>query len=196
MILTSAMLLDRYKNYANPYGKIQRLVQAKKLIPLAKGLYEDNPHASGLYLSNAIYGPSYISFNTALAYYGLIPEVVYDFTSATTEKRKNKSFTNYFGTFTYRDIPLDAYPYGIVSKTENGYTYLIATPEKALCDKLYALPPVSNQKQLEELLFDSMRIDHVEFAKLNRCDIYFVAPKYHSTNLKLLTAYLRRKNHE
>ena len=54
MILTSAMLLDRYKNYANPYGKIQRLVQAKKLIPLTKGLYEDNPHASGLYLSSQV----------------------------------------------------------------------------------------------------------------------------------------------
>ena len=111
MILSTNIILDRLKDYANPYGKMGRLVKEGKLIPLTKGLYEDNLNASGVYLANAIYGPSYISFNYALSYYGLIPGAVYDFTSATTEKKKKKSFTNRFGTFTYRDVPVEIYPY-------------------------------------------------------------------------------------
>ena len=162
MILSTNIILDRLKDYANPYGKMGRLVKEGKLIPLTKGLYEDNLNASGVYLANAIYGPSYVSFNYALSYYGLIPEAVYDFTSATTEKKKKKSFTNRFGTFTYRDVPVDIYPYGVNLIKEGEYSFLIASREKALCDKLYELSPVKNQKELEErsLQFRNRRMFH------------------------------------
>ncbi len=196
MILSANVIINQLKNYSNPYGKIGRLVKEGKLIPLTKGLYEDNMNVSGIYLANAIYGPSYISFNYALAYYGLIPEAVYEFTSATTEKKKKKVFDNRFGTFSYRDIPVDAYPYGINIIEEGEYSFMIASKEKALCDKLYEISPVSNQHELEELLFNDMRIDEIEFDKLNREEIYFIAPKYHDNNLKLLMNYLRRRYHE
>ena len=196
MILSTNVILDQLKNYANPYGKMGRLVKEGKLIPLTKGLYENNANVSGVYLANAIYGPSYISFNYALAYYGLIPEAVYEFTSATTEKKKKKSFNNRFGTFSYRDVPVDAYPYGVNIIEEGGYSFMMASKEKALCDKLYELPPVKNLKELEELLFNDMRIDETEFDNLNREDIYFIAPKYRVNNLKHLANYLRRRHHE
>ena len=196
MILSTNVILDQLIDYANPYSKIGRLVKDGKLIPLTRGLYENNKNASGLYLANAIYGPSYISFNYALAYYGLIPEAVYNFTSATTEKKKKKSFSNRFGTFSYRDIPRDAYPYGINIIDEGKYSFMIASKEKALCDKLYELPPIKNQKELKNLLFNDMRIDESIFDKLNRDDIYFIAPKYHANNLKHLISYLRRRYHE
>ena len=105
-------------------------------------------------------------------------------------------FNNRFGSFSYRDIPVDAYPYGINIIEEGEYSYMIASKEKALCDKLYELPPVKNQKELEELLFNDMRIDKIEFDNLNRQDIYFIVPKYHTNNLKHLANYLRRKYHE
>ena len=73
---------------------------------------------------------------------------------------------------------------------------MMASKEKALCDKLYELPPVKNLKELEELLFNDMRIDETEFDSLNREDIYFIAPKYHVNNLKYLEKYLRRRHHE
>ena len=196
MIFSTDVILNQLKNYANPYGKIGRLVKEGKLIPLTKGLYVDNTNVSGLYLANAIFGPSYISFNYALSYYGLIPEAVYEFTSATTEKKKKKLFNNRFGTFSYRDIPVDAYPYGINIIEEGEYSFMIASKEKALCDKLYELPPVKNQRELIVLLFSDMRIDEVEFDKLNRNEIYFIAPKYHVNNLKHLVNYLKRKYHE
>ena len=196
MILSINVLLDQLKKYANPYGKIGRLVEEGKLIPLTKGLYEDNKNISGLFIANAIYGPSYVSFNYALAYYGLIPEAVYEFTSATTEKKKKKLFENYFGVFSYRDIPIDAYPFGINIINEVNYSFMIASREKALCDKLYELKPIHNLKELEYLLFIDMRIDVEEFEKLNREDIYFIAPKYHSNNLKFFVKYLRRRYNE
>ncbi len=195
MILTTNILLERYRDYSNPFGKIGRLVKEGVLFPLTRGIYEDNSSVSGMYLASAIYGPSYLSFNTALSYHGLIPEAVYDFTSATCEKKKKKSFTNRFGTFTYRDIPTEAFCHGVSSVNRDGYSFLIASPEKALCDKLYEMPLCRNQKMLERSLLE-MRLDWSQFEEMNRKDIYFLVPKYHSSNLYLLEHYLRRKYHE
>lgn len=75
---------------------------------------------------------SYLSFEFALSYHGLIPEAVYTFTSATFKKRKEKKYTNYFGTFTYRDIPAKAFPYEISIIEENQYNYKIATAKKSI----------------------------------------------------------------
>lgn len=196
MILTTKILQEQLNNYSNPNNKIKRMVEKKELYPIRKGLYENNENVSPKYLANAIYGPSYISFNYALSYYGLIPEAVHQVTSATMLKGKKKEYSNAFGNFSYRDIPAEAYPYGINIITENGYSYMLATKEKALCDKLYELPNIKNQKDLENILFEDMRIDKLQFEELNRQDIYFIAPKYYSNNLKLLATFLRRKYHE
>lgn len=196
MIFSTNVLINKFKDFADPYGKIRRLVQKKELLILSKGIYTDDASISGLYVANAIYGPSYISFNTALSYWGMIPEAVYSITSATTRKLKKKSYTNFIGSFTYRDVPAEAYPYGIHIVEENGYRFMIAYKEKALCDRLYELPILKNQKELEHLLFEDMRLDNELFLKLNRKDIYFLAEKYHSTNVTLLEKYLRRYNRE
>ena len=136
-------------------------------------MYENNANVSGVYLANAIYGPSYISFNYALAYYGLIPEAVYEFTSATTEKKKKKSFNNRFGTFSYRDVPVDAYPYGINIIEESGYSFMIASKEKALCDNLYELPPVKNLKELVQLTLSKIELaPYVTREKMSELPIF------------------------
>jgi hypothetical protein len=143
-------------------------------------------------LAGAIFGPSYLSFDYALSVYGLIPEAVYAFTSATFSKKKAKECDNIFGHFSYQDVPSEAYPLGIVIKEENGYIYQIAAPEKALCDKLYIMPPVTSQRDIEKMLFDDLRIDTTEFDRLNFDDILQIGDKYHCNNLKYLMKYLRR----
>lgn len=193
MIFTSSMLVEQLREYSDPFGKIMRMKNSGSLFQLARGLYETDPKVPGYCLAGAIYGPSYLSFEYALATYGLIPEAVYTFTSATFEKKKAKEYENHYGRFSYRDVPSDAYPFGIVIKEENGYVYRIATPEKALCDKLYIMPPVTSQKELTSLLFDSLRIDQTEFEKLNTDDILEVGPKYCCNNLKYLMKYLERR---
>ena len=90
----------------------------------------------------------------------------------------------------YRDVPATVYPLGIELKAENGYSYQIATPEKALCDKLYTLSPVYSVKALKELLFEDLRIDADAFHALRRNDILQLAPLYRATNLKLLAKLL------
>ncbi len=194
MLKTTALLLEELKNYANGPNKIKRMADSGELIPITKGLYETDKTVPGYYLAASIYGPSYLSFDFALSYYGLIPEAVYNFTSATFGKRKQKEFTNYFGTFTYRDIPKAVYPYGILLKEEKGYCYQIATPEKALCDKLYTVEPLYTLKALKAFLFEDLRIDEKEFAQLNKKDIFELAKIYGSTNIKLLAKYLGEKN--
>lgn len=69
-------LLEEYKNYNDPYGKIRRDVKNNLIFPIVRGLYETDDKTSGLLLSSVIYGPSYISFDYALSYHGLIPEKV------------------------------------------------------------------------------------------------------------------------
>ena len=193
MIYSFDDLQIKFQGYTDIKGKIRREVQAGRLIPVARGLYETDQTISGKYLAGRIYGPSYLSFDFALYVYSLIPEAVYNtYTSATFDKRKTKKYQNLFGVFTYRDIPTEVYPLGVLIVEENGYSYQIATPEKALCDKLYTISPVSNLTELKELLFDDLRIDEDEFEKLDQNTLETLAPLYHSTNLNLLAKLIRR----
>lgn len=192
VIISTQMLLEKYRDYANPHSKIKRSNDKGEIFYLTRGLYETEKNTPGYCLAGAIYGPSYLSFDYALSRYGLIPEAVYAFTSATFEKKKAKKYENHFGTFLYRDVPSGAYPFGILIKEENGSFYQIAEPEKALCDKLYTMPPVTSQKDIEKMLFEDLRIDETEFAKLNTGNILMIGEKYHCNNLKYLMKFLRR----
>ena len=193
MIVTASMLFDQYKDYGDPAGKIMRLRKEGKIIPLTRGLYETDPKAPGQCLAGAIYGPSYLSFDYALSVYGLIPEAVYAYTSATFEKKKKKEYVNQFGRYRYRDVPSEVYPFGIVIREEGGYSYLIATPEKALCDKLYSMSPVTSVKDIGLMLFEDLRIDEDGFSRLNAEDILQIGEGYHCNNLYYLMKYLKRR---
>lgn len=192
MILTVEDLRNKFSDYIDIKGKIRREVAKSNLFPLGKGLYETDKNISGKYLAGYIYGPSYLSFDYALYLYGLIPEAVYNtFTSATFNKRKRKEYSNYFGLFVYRDVPTEVFSLGVKVYVENGYSYQLATPEKALCDKLYTLSPVQSIKALRDTLFEDLRIDVNEFEKLNKQDICELASLYHSTNLDLLAKLVK-----
>lgn len=192
MIFTTSMLMEQLHKYSDPAGKILRMKKDGELFQLTRGIYETDKNVQGHCLAGAIFGPSYLSFDYALSFYGLIPEAVYSFTSATFSKKKAKEYENAFGHFTYHDVPSEVYPFGILIKEENGYVYQIAAPEKALCDKLYIMPPVTSQKDIEKMLFDDLRIDTTEFEKLVVDDILQIGDKYHCNNLKYLMKYLRR----
>jgi predicted transcriptional regulator of viral defense system len=192
MIKTTAILLEELKQYASPASKLSRMVKNGECIQIVKGLYETDPSTPGYLLAGSIYGPSYLSFEFALSYHGLIPEAVYTFTSATFDKKKKKKHETPFGTFTYRDVPSEIYSLGVIIVREGDYSFQIATPEKALCDTLYTKSPVVNQQELRSLLFEDMRIDEMEFSKLKIDDILLLAEKYRSTNVQKLSRLIRR----
>ena len=196
MIITSDIAKNNLTNYDNKNTKLSRDVRDKKLTKIINGLYETEQTTPGYLLAGSIYGPSYISFEYAMSYYGLIPERVTTITCATFDKKKKKVFNTSFGTFTYRDIPPLAYPEEIILKTEDNYSYQIASPEKSLCDKLYTLKPLNNYSNLENMLFNDLRIDKENFNKLNIEKIEKLSNLYHSTNVNLLAKYMRRNINE
>ena len=77
MIKTTAIMLQELNNYKNPRDKLAHMVKKKECIPVIQGLYETNPTTPGYRLANTICSPSYLSFEFALSYHGLIPEAVY-----------------------------------------------------------------------------------------------------------------------
>ena len=196
MIITNDMAKYNLNNYSNKNNKISREIKKGKLFKIITGLYETDPNTPGYLLASSIYGPSYISFDFALSYYGLIPERVSTITCATFNKKKRKQYNTKFGVFTYKDVPSSAYPEEILLKQENNYSYQIATKEKALCDKLYSLKPLKNISNLENMLFNDLRIDIDEFKKINIKKIEKLSNLYHSTNVTLLLKYLRRNQNE
>ncbi len=94
--------------------------------------------------------PSYISFEYALSYYGLIPEYVSVYTSATYGKKNNSKYILEDFTFSYHNIPQEAYLFDIEYLiNESGMKYKIASKEKALWDTLYSKYPVRSIKDLK-----------------------------------------------
>lgn len=187
------MILDELNEYASPRDKLSRMVRDKAIFPIVKGLYETEAATPGYLLAGSIYGPSYLSFEFALSYYGLIPEAVYTVTSATFEKKKKKRFKTAFGVFTYQDIPAGAFPLGINLLKEGAYACMIASPEKAICDQLYKTKPITNQKRLQTFLLEDLRIEETEIKKLNVDDIVHLAKKYHSTNITRFSMMMQRE---
>ena len=196
MTITNGIAKMNFIKYSNKNTKLLREVKNGNLFKIINGLYETDPNTPGYLLAGSIYGPSYISFEYALFHYGLIPEKVTTITCATFDKKKKKQYNTNFGTFTYRDVPVLAYPEEILLKEENNYSYQIATPEKALCDKLYTLSPLNNYSNLENMLFNDLRIDEDGFNKLNIEKIEKLSKLYHSTNIDLLYKYMRRNINE
>ncbi|MCQ2979025.1 MAG: hypothetical protein MJ245_04430 [Clostridia bacterium] len=193
MVETIMSLKDKYKDYKNKDTKIAREAMNGNLIKLKNGLYETDKNTDPMYLASLIYGPSYLSFEYALYYYDMIPERAYKYSSATSGKRKKKVFNNAFGCFMYQDIPEEVYPLGVNLIYENGYTYQIASKEKALCDELYINKPVYNLSDMEKLLLDDLRIDEDELLHLNYDDICIIEKYYHSTNVSLFKKYMKRR---
>ena len=178
------MLLQEYCMYVNPAAKIARMVKSGELSQIIKGLYETDSSTPGHYLAGIIYGPSYLSFEFALSWHGLIPETVYAYTSATCLKKKKKQYDTCFGVYTYRDVPTAAFPYGTKLYEENGYGFIIASAEKAVCDKLYTCSPCANKTELRTLLFSDLRIDENVFLGMNMDELFELAGLYHTANHK------------
>ncbi len=191
MINTTSMLLQKYHSYNNPAAKIGRMVKKGELIPIIRGLYETDRSVPGYCLAQIIYGPSYLSFEYALGWHDLIPEAVYVYTSATCGKRRKKQYHTPFGVFTFRDVPAAAFPYGTTLHVENEYGYVIATPEKAVCDKLYTVSPCANRKELSELLFANLRIDESDFRNLDLKEMAELAGLYQTANHRLLVSLIK-----
>ena len=95
----------------------------------------NKPMINTFELAQFIYGPSYISFESALSYHGWIPERVTVTCSATV--KQTKSFNTPVGEFSFEKIPNDSFKLGVSYVKEESASYLIADPWKAIADMIY-----------------------------------------------------------
>jgi len=166
-----ALLSSIFKGYNYPRNKIANLEKEGKLIRLKRSLYVVSPGVSGKLLSteliaNHIYGPSYISMESALRYYGLIPESVHIVRSMTT--KRSRVFKNSISKFDYISCSDAYYPIGINQKIGNDFSFLIASPEKALCDLIAYTPQVRPRfiKAMLSFLEEDIRLNIEAFYKM------------------------------
>lgn len=107
------------------------------LTMIRRGLYalaEMKNKTDAMTFATKIYAPSYISMETALSFYGIIPEAVFTETSVTT--KKTKTFKTPVGNFSYQKIKKEAFG-GFETRKQAGTSFNLALPEKALIDFLY-----------------------------------------------------------
>jgi predicted transcriptional regulator of viral defense system len=191
-------LLDCLKDYNRPRDKIRALLRNGVVIRVKKGLYVfGTDYRQGTFsrelLANLIYGPSYVSLDYALSYYGLIPERVETVTSVTCSK--NRAYSTPVGYFTYWAIPLDYYRIGIdIIQISKRRSFLMATPEKALADKV-CRNQGSNIQRVEELefyLFEHLRIDPGELNRLRPRYLKEISQHCRYWKIELLATFLHR----
>jgi hypothetical protein len=191
-------LTDALKDLSSPRDKITRLLRDGVITRVKKGLYvfgdkdRKYPYSKEL-LANLVYGPSYVSLDYALAYHGLIPERVEALTSVTPNR--SRRFSTPVGLFTYRQIPLGAYEVGMVRvEGEHAQAFLIASPEKALADKIVSArgARIGSIGDMGRFLEEDLRIDAGAMRSLSTERIEEFAGRYRSLRLRRLGGYLRR----
>jgi hypothetical protein len=197
-IVTHNDLLLVLHKYSKPNDKISQLVRNNILLPLKKGLYIVNKQLSGRsvnkkVIANILYGPSYISLEYALYEYGLIPEKVVNITSVTTGRKK--IYKNELGIFSYLSLPRELYSVATTWKNDNSKEcYLIAKPEKALCDKIYLdkTAKISSVKQLGIYLEQDLRIDSDDLLKLNLKTLKILESRFAHSKITLLLKLIEK----
>ena len=187
-------LMSQLSHYKNPRNQIGKLLKTKMIVRVKKGLYvfgadvKSKPYSLEV-LANLIYGPSYVSAEYALSYHGLIPERAYGITS-TTNKRK-KQFHTPVGDFSYQYLSDDRYVVGVTQvKIDEVHYALMATPEKALIDKLYAQDDLDTTEKMTAYLTENLRIEKESLAKLSVSRTKKIAVFFGTPAVNALVAYL------
>jgi len=190
-------LLDALAGYRKPRDKTTRLLAAGEIIRIKKGLYcfgepFRKEHISREYLANLIYGPSYISAEYALSYYGLIPERVETITSVTT--RRSRNFDTPMGVFSYYMLKPSRYAVGTVFEAYGKIPYLTASPEKALVDKVWSDKRFNGLRMndFDDYLSDDLRIDRSDLIKLDHDRLQAIAKAYGSAKINTLVRHIKR----
>jgi predicted transcriptional regulator of viral defense system len=168
------------------------MIKKGQIIPIVRGVFATSPEDPRLPAASLIYNPSYISFETALAYHQMIPERVHQVKSAGFRLKKEKHFDTPFGRYSFLYIPESVFPWALQPAQDQGHGFRLATKEKALLDTLYKIRGVKSMKVLESLLFEDLRLEKDIVLKLDWATIQNLVPLYSSTTLHTLVKWRER----
>ena len=175
------------------HSGIARSIKNRELIKLKRGLYVfgkelRKKNVSKFEIANKMYGPSYISFESALSYHGMIPEAVYVTTSACSQSKKKK-YSTPLGDYTFEYVPCDPFFTGVVRRDGN----LVATPIRALFDYVYARKKEYTEfKELESDLRINEETLKKSIDKHNYANIEQLASMYKKKHVKQFFDLLMR----
>jgi hypothetical protein len=190
-VFNHSTLIALLQDYARPNDKISDMLAKAELLPLKRGLYTLGGSAvwsvsRGL-VANHLHGPSYVSREWMLAYYGWITERVEEITSMCLER--SRSIGTPLGRFSYAAIPARYYAVGLTFVQEREVAFMAATPEKALCDLLVATPRLRLQSvgAMQRHLLDDLRLDESDLQGLDTARLHACA---HSGYKTVMLTYL------
>jgi len=174
------------------YGLVKRALASGEIIRIRRGLYCLAPKyqkkSINLYaLAQHVYGPSYVSLESALSWHGWIPEAVHAITSASF--KKSKEFRTPLGIFSYDRVPQQVFYTEVERLTDaSGSVFLMATPLKALADYVYVhkrdwtgIKPV----------IGSLRIEREELKQVTGGILESLASNYNSSRVSRFLEGLR-----
>lgn len=177
------------QDYTNPDDFLSRLVKSGKLIRLKNGFFlvakkvERDP-VPFEQVANLLYGPSYVSFEWALSFYGMIPEGVYVVTSVCVNRSRH--FDTPVAAFDYIHLSHARYSIGITQGENSLGKFLIATKEKALADLVHYKSQNLEGKDLLDDLIDARRMDKDDLRSLDKAHLLEIANSYRSKTVRNL----------
>ncbi|MBI2343879.1 MAG: hypothetical protein HYV02_06080 [Deltaproteobacteria bacterium] len=190
------VLKNQFGNFRTFQNQILAWGREGKVHQLKRGLYTLNDDErrvplSPFLISNILCTPSYVSLESALAYYGLIPERVSQVTAVSP--KKTKRFQNYYGAFNYQTLKKEVFfGYDFVQDRQD-LSVLVALPEKAILDKVY----LDRLVRMEPGYFlEHLRLQHYETLSQRRLKSF--AKRFESTKVlrmaKVLCDLIRQEN--
>lgn len=174
------------------YALVNRALKKGSLICLRRGAYligkpfrKKTP--SNFQIAHSLYGPSYISFESALFYHQWIPEAVYTTTCATSKRAKK--FDTSVGVFQYVHVPDYLFYLGVQRVGKEDEAFFIADPWKAIADHYYVFK--RNWKKAEDIFLD-LRIEMENMLESDLSMLRVLAEHYQSSRVrKFLNEVLR-----
>jgi len=184
-------VMNELRGYEAPRDRLSRLVQQGQVVRVKQGLYlSPGAKVDPLVLSALVYGPSYVSLETAMAIHGMIPERTEEITAITSKRAK--LFATPVGRFRYHPVNERVFPCGFQIVEADGGSYLLAEPEKALCDRVARVRGLSAQRDVEPLLAEDLRIDMDTLATLRLPLMKEITERYRRKNVTAFYRWLNR----
>ena len=185
--------MHRLAGFDAPRNKLAALSRSGEIVRVKKGLYVAKGAAVDRWvLAGLIYGPSYVSLEAALAHHGLIPERVDEVTCIST--KRPRLFETPMGRFSYRAVPARVFLAGVTLVEAEGGSYLLASPEKALCDRVAQIRNLRAQRDVPPLLVDELRVDVEMLAKFDVALVRDIARAYRRASVTALAGWLAKRD--
>ncbi len=165
------------------YSWVKRALKKGTLLRLKRGIYliekKESKPIDSFEIAQQLSGPSYISFESALAHHGWIPEAVYTITSATS--KRDSIIRTPIGLFSYQHTPWDQFFMGVERIVRSDSTFLMAHPWKALADYVYV-----HHKKWKTLMdvVEDLRLDEAALQRADQAVLEEISQYYDSLRVR------------